>query len=74
MVNALKSLREEGRMIITPNYFVSYNPFTDTFLVDVPKEKKSIWLTHPSAEQYYDWNAEGYYPAEIDASQDYDKT
>lgn len=73
MVNALKSLREEGRMIITPNYYVSYNPFTDTFIVDVPKDKKRIWLAHPTSEQNYDWNAEGYYPAEIDANQDYEK-
>ena len=54
MVNALKSLREEGKMIITPNFYVSYNPFTDTFLVDVPDDRKSIWLAHPSSKQYYD--------------------
>ena len=73
MIDRLKALREEGKMIITPHYCISYNPFRDVFLVDVPDEAKHIWLTFPSAHDYYLYDAERMFPIEVEAEQDYEK-
>ena len=44
IANRLKLLREEGQQIISPTFTIVYNPYTDTFLLDVPEDKKDLAL------------------------------
>ena len=44
IANRLKLLREEGHQIISSTFTISYNPYTDTFLMDVPEDKKDLAL------------------------------
>ena len=42
ILNRLKMLREQGQQIISPLFSVMYNPYTDTFFLDVPEDKKEL--------------------------------
>ena len=44
IANRLKLLREEGHQIISPTFTILYNPYTDTFLLDVPEDKNIYGL------------------------------
>lgn len=68
IIERLKRLREEGQMIITPDFCISYNPYKDVFVVEVPEDMKFIELTHSGSRQTYYWTVSGMYPYEADAS------
>lgn len=38
----LKVLKEKGKMVVSQDYIIYYSPFTNTFFLDVPEEKKSV--------------------------------
>ncbi|MBR6938793.1 MAG: hypothetical protein IKH63_14630 [Prevotella sp.] len=64
-VDKLKALKEKGKMIITPEYMIYYNPFTDAFCLDVPDKKKmvSFFAVHELCigERFY-YDMAGMYP------------
>ena len=41
-IEELRELKKDGVMVRTTDYFIYYNPFTDSFLLDVPEEKKMV--------------------------------
>ena len=61
----LKALKEKGKMIVTPDYIIYYNPFIDTFFLDVPEEKKVVafFAVHElcTGERFY-YDLTGTYP------------
>ena len=71
IVNRLKLLREEGHQIISPTFTISYNPYTDTFLMDVPEDKKDLALTSEEIEDTYYWDCSGLYPVQVKFNDDY---
>lgn len=72
IITSLKELRESGQQIITPNYCITFNPFTDTFSLDVPDHKKYLILSADELTEEYIWNGDGIYPFEISFKGDYD--
>lgn len=69
----LKNLREFGQEIITPQYYISFNPYSDSFLLDVPDHKKSIVLKALELEDEFVWICDGVYPVEVQFAGDYNK-
>lgn len=68
IVDRLRKLREEGQVIMTPNFCITYNPFRDVFILDVPDDKKVLKLAIPQTENVYYWDAMGIYPVEVAAA------
>ena len=64
----LKVLKEKGKMIITPDYMIYYNPFSDTICLDIPDEKKvvSFFAVHELCigERFY-YDMTGMYPYSV---------
>lgn len=71
IVNRLKLLREEGKQVVSPTFTIVYNPYTDTFLLDVPEEKKDLTLTSEELEDTYYWDCSGLYPVQVKFNGDY---
>ena len=69
--NRLKLLREEGQQIISPTFTIVYNPYTDTFLLDVPEDKKDLALRAEELEDTYYWDCSGLYPVQVKFNGDY---
>ena len=65
IANRLKLLREEGRQIISPTFTILYNPYIDTFLLDVPEDKKDLVLKAEELEDIYYWDCSGLYPVQV---------
>ena len=65
IANRLKLLREEGQQIISPTFTIVYNPYTDTFLLDVPEDKKDLALKAEELEDIYYWDCSGLYPVQV---------
>lgn len=68
----LKELRETGQQIITPDYCITFNPYTDTFSLDVPEHRKCIILSADQLEKDFIWSGDGMYPVEVSFNGDYD--
>ena len=71
IANRLKLLREEGHQIISPNFTILYNPYIDTFLLDVPEDKKDLALKAEELEDIYYWDCSGLYPVRVKFNGDY---
>ena len=71
IVNRLKLLREEGQQVVSPTFTIVHNPYTDTFLLDVPEEKKDLTLTSEELEDTYYWDCSGLYPVQVKFNGDY---
>ena len=71
IVNRLKLLREEGHQIISPTFTILYNPYIDTFLLDVPEDKKDLVLKAEELEDTYYWDCSGLYPVQVKFNGDY---
>ena len=71
IVNRLKLLREEGQQVVSPTFTIVYNPYTDTFLLDVPEEKKDLALMSEELEDTYYWDCSGLYPVQVKFNDDY---
>ena len=71
IANRLRLLREEGQQIVSPTFTVSYNPYTDTFLMDVPEDKKDLALSAEELEDMYYWDCSGMYPVQVQFNGDY---
>lgn len=69
----LKNLREVGQEIITPQYYISFNPYSDSFFLDVPDHKKSIVLKALELDDEFVWVCDGVYPVEVQFTGDYNK-
>ena len=66
----LKALKEKGKMVITPDYMIYYNPFTDTFNLDVPEEKKAVSffaVNELCIGETFTYDVTGMYPYSVDA-------
>ena len=74
ITDRLQELKETGKMVITPNFVISYNPFKDTFIMDVPDNTKCIWLNIPQSESAFSWDVSCMYPVEVKAEKDYSST
>lgn len=72
IVNRLRSLREEGQQIVTPMFTVMYNPHSDTFIMDIPEEKKQLALKSEEFEDVFFWDCSGMYPVSVKFNGDYD--
>lgn len=72
IITNLKELRETGQQIITPNYCITFNPYTDAFSLDVPDQKKFMIISADQFEQDFIWSGEGIYPVEVNFNGDYD--
>ena len=67
-IDRLRALRENGKIISTPNFIIMYNGFTDRFILDVPDDKKLLRLSIPHVDnETFIFDASGYYPYEVDA-------
>lgn len=71
IANRLKLLREEGRQIISPTFTILYNPYIDTFLLDVPEDMKELALRSEELEDTYYWDCSGLYPIQAKFNGDY---
>ena len=71
IANRLKLLREEGHQIISPTFTILYNPYIDTFLLDVPEDKKDFALKTEELEDIYYWDCSGLYPVQVKFNGDY---
>lgn len=67
MVERLRDLKEKGRMIITPMFTITYNPYKKVFVLDVPDESKVLKLAIPQTSSIYYWDARGLFPVEVAA-------
>lgn len=68
--NELRVLKRDGVMVRTENYIIYYNPFTDTFLLDVPEDKKILefFIFDPKySTRTYLWDISGMYPYSVEA-------
>lgn len=66
----LKALKEKGKMVITPDYMIYYNPFTDTFYLDVPEEKKAVSffaVNKLCIGETFTYDMTGMYPYSVEA-------
>ena len=64
----LKRLKERGEEIITPSFAITYNPFKDVFIVDVPDDRKYLWFTVPNQKETLCYDMSGLYPVEVASS------
>ena len=71
IANRLKLLREEGHQIISPTFTILYNPYIDTFLLDVPEDMKELALRSEELEDTYYWDCSGLYPTQVKFNGDY---
>lgn len=72
IVNRLKLLREQGQQIITPLFSVMYNPYIDTFILDVPEDKKELVLTAEGIEDLFYWDSSTMYPKMVKFNGNYE--
>ena len=72
IVNRLKLLREQGQQIITPLFSVMYNPYIDTFILDVPEDKKELGLTAEGIEDLFYWDSSTMYPKMVKFNGNYE--
>ena len=72
IVNRLKLLREQGQQIITPLFSVMYNPYIDTFILDVPEDKKELELTAEGIEDLFYWDSSTLYPKMVKFNGNYE--
>ena len=68
ILERLKGLKERGEEIITPSFVITYNPFKDVFVVDVPDDKKYLWFTAPKHKGTLCYDMSGFYPVEVASS------
>ena len=61
----LDRLRNEGIQVITPDYVITHNPFTDEFSLDVPENRKEITIKTDINDNLYQWNASTLYPVKV---------
>ena len=69
-VDKLRTLKEKGKMIITRNYMIYYSPFTDTFFLDVPEQKKIVAFTSSNKQcsgEEFIHDISGMYPYPVEA-------
>lgn len=71
IANRLKLLREEGHQIISPTFTISYNPYTDAFLMDVPEDMKFTSIAVQGETDVYNWDCSALYPIEVCFDGDY---
>lgn len=71
ILHRLKLLREEGHQIISPTFTISYNPYTDTFFMDIPEDMKELALRSEELEDTYYWDCSGLYPIQVKFNGDY---
>lgn len=50
IIDRLRALKENGKIISTPNFIIMYNGFTDRFILDVPDDKKLLRLSIPHVD------------------------
>ena len=72
MINRLRRLREEGLQVTSPAFTVMYNPHSETFLMDVPENKKQLALKSDELEDVFFWDCTGIYPVSVKFNGDYD--
>ena len=65
ILNRLKMLREQGQQIISPLFSVMYNPYTDTFFLDVPEDKKELAFEADGIEDIFQWDYSNVYPVRV---------
>ena len=66
----LRKLKKDGVMVRTDDYIISYNPFTDTYVLDVPEDKKILefFIFDPKySTRTYQWDMSGMYPYPVEA-------
>lgn len=61
----LDRLRNEGIQVITPDYVITHNPFTDEFSLDVPENRKEITIKTDINDNLYQWNASIIYHVKV---------
>lgn len=71
IVNRLRLLREEGKQIVSPMFTIMLNPYTDTFLMDVPDDRKTLTLQSQELEDIYYWDCSMMYPVSATFNGDY---
>lgn len=69
MKEQLRQLKENGRIITTPDYTVLYNCFADTFILDIPEDRKILWFQIKGEEDLgtYRWDLRAAYPTSFNA-------
>jgi len=66
----LRRLKKDGVMVRTEDFVIMYNPFTDTFIMDVPEDKKILefFIFDPKySSRTYQWDMTGVYPYSVEA-------
>lgn len=72
ILNRLKMLREQGQQIISPIFSVMYNPYTDTFFLDIPEDKKELAFIVEGYEDIFQWDYTNAYPVKAKFNGNYD--
>ena len=67
----LKELREEGHIISTPLFTISYNCFGDSFILDIPESRKYVFFRAKGIKEDFLWDIGGVYPFEVVMDNDY---